>query len=73
MMSEAFKKQLVAMLMPEYENTPKHIINNMALIDSSLAAMQCMLLVRSCGHEINLEKDQLARALDMGAQRHVPP
>ena len=51
-------------------------INDVVKIDSSLAAMQLMLVARAHGYETNpiggFEKDQLAEAFDLDKERFVP-
>ncbi len=76
LMPEEVKKELMAMFMPGYENAPRHIMNDIVLIDSSLAAMQLMLVARAHGYDTNpiggFEKEQIANALGIDSERYVP-
>ncbi len=76
LMPEEVKEELMSMFMPGYENAPRHIMNDIVLIDSSLAAMQLMLVARAHGYDTNpiggFEKDQIADALGMDSERYVP-
>ncbi|QLB13313.1 pentatricopeptide repeat protein [Bisgaardia hudsonensis] len=76
LMPQEVKEQLMAMFIPEYENAPKNIMNDLVLIDSSLAAMQFMLVARAHGYDTNaiggFEKDKIANALGIDKERYVP-
>ncbi len=76
LMPEEVKQELMAVFMPEYESAPRDIMKDMVLIDSSLVAMQFMLVARAHGYDTNpmggFEKDQIADALGMDSERYVP-
>ncbi len=76
LMPEEVKQELMAVFMPEYENAPRDIMKDMVLIDSSLVAMQFMLVARAHGYDTNpmggFEKDQIADALGIDSERYVP-
>ncbi len=76
LMPEEVKQELMSMFMPEYENAPRYIMNDIVFIDSSLAAMQLMLVARNHGYDTNpiggFEKDQIADALGVDSERYVP-
>ncbi|CAM3224290.1 nitroreductase family protein [Vagococcus fessus] len=75
MPSEVRDQQLAAIL-PYYQNFTKQEMNDVVKIDSSLAAMQFMLVARAHGYDTNaiggFEADQLAEAFDMDKERYVP-
>ena len=75
-MPEEVKEELMGMFMPSYENASKEKMNDIVKIDSSLAAMQFMLVARTHGYETNpiggFEEDQLAEAFDLDPERYVP-
>ena len=60
----------------KYENAPFEVMNEIIHIDSSLAAMQLMLVARSYGYDTNAiggyKKDGLAKAFGLDEDRHVP-
>ena len=75
MPSEVRDQQLAAIL-PYYQNFTKQEMNDVVKIDSSLAAMQFMLVARAHGYDTNaiggFEADQLAEAFGMDKERYVP-
>lgn len=75
-MPEDVKKELMSFFMPAYENAPKAKMNDLVKIDSSLAAMQLMLVARAHGYDTNpiggFEEDQLAEAFGLDPERYVP-
>ncbi|WP_336251050.1 nitroreductase family protein, partial [Stomatohabitans albus] len=76
MMPEAIKQQTLSMFLPGYEQAPREVMNDIVKIDSSLAAMQFMLVARAHGYDTNpiggFETDQIAEALGLDAERYVP-
>lgn len=75
MPKEVMEQQLAAII-PYYKNLTKAEMNDVVKIDSSLAAMQFMLIARAHGYETNpiggFEADQLAEAFGMDKERYVP-
>lgn len=75
MPKEVMEQQLAAIL-PHYQNLSKAAMNDIVKIDSSLAAMQLMLVARAHGYDTNpiggFEADQLAEAFGMDKERYVP-
>ncbi|KXT59964.1 nitroreductase family protein [Lactococcus sp. DD01] len=75
MPAEVRDQQLEAII-PHYQSFSKEEMNDVVKIDSSLAAMQFMLIARAHGYETNpiggFEADQLAEAFGLGENRYVP-
>ena len=75
-MPEEVKEKQLSSIVPMYENAPFEVMNEIVHIDSSLAAMQLMLVARSCGYDTNAiggyKKDGLAKAFGLDEDRHVP-
>lgn len=75
-MPEEVKNQLIDNYIPFYEAATKQEINDIVKIDSSLAAMQLMLVARAHGYDTNpiggFEKDQLAEAFGLNPERYLP-
>ena len=63
-------------IVPYYNNFSTEKMANVVTIDTSLAAMQFMLVARAHGYETNpiggFEEDQLAEAFDLDKERYVP-
>lgn len=70
------RDQQLAAIIPHYKNFTKEQMNDVVKIDSSLAAMQFMLIARAHGYEVNpiggFEADQLAEAFDLEKERYIP-
>lgn len=75
-MSPEVRDQQLAAIIPYYKNFTRAEMNDVVKIDSSLAAMQLMLVARSHGYDTNpiggLEADQLAEAFGLEKERYVP-
>ena len=75
MPTEVRDQQLEAII-PYYQSFSKEEMNDVVKIDSSLAAMQFMLIARAHGYETNpiggFEADQLAEAFGLDENRYVP-
>ncbi|QIL46206.1 nitroreductase family protein [Vagococcus coleopterorum] len=75
-MPEEVKEQQLAAILPYYNSFTKEQMNDVVKIDSSLAAMQLMLVARTYGYDTNaiggFESDQLAEAFDLDKERFVP-
>ena len=75
-MPEEVKEKQLSSSVPMYENAPFEVMNEIVHIDSSLAAMQLMLVARSYGYDTNAiggyKKDGLAKAFGLDEDRHVP-
>lgn len=75
-MPEEVKEKQLSSIVPMYENAPFEVMNEIVHIDSSLAAMQLMLVARSYGYDTNAiggyKKDGLAKAFGLDEGRHVP-
>lgn len=70
------RDQQLAAIIPHYEKLTKEQMNDVVKIDSSLIAMQFMLVARAHGYETNpiggFEADQLAEAFGLDKERYVP-
>lgn len=75
-MPQEVRDQQLGAILPYYKNLSKQEMNDIVKIDSSLAAMQFMLVARAHGYDTNpiggFEKDQLAEAFGMDKDRYVP-
>ena len=75
-MPDEVKEKQLSSIVPMYENAPFEVMNEIVHIDSSLAAMQLMLVARSYGYDTNAiggyKKDGLAKAFGLDEDRHVP-
>lgn len=75
-MSEDDKNKSVELFNQVYKSFSKEEMNDVVKIDSSLAAMQLMLVARAHGYDTNpiggFEKDQLAEAFGLDPNRYVP-
>ena len=75
-MSEDDKNKSVELFNQVYKSFSKEEMNDVVKIDSSLAAMQLMLVARAHGYDTNpiggFEKDQLAEAFGLDPDRYVP-
>lgn len=75
-MSPEVRDQQLAAIIPYYKNFTRAEMNDVVKIDSSLAAMQLMLVARSYGYDTNpiggFEADQLAEAFGLEKERYVP-
>ena len=75
-MAPEVRDQQLAAIIPYYKNFSKEQMNDVVKIDSSLAAMQFMLVARAHGYDTNpiggFEADQLAEAVDLDKERYVP-
>lgn len=75
-MSPEVRDQQLAAIIPYYKNFTREEMNDVVKIDSSLAAMQLMLVARSHGYDTNpiggFEADQLAEAFGLEKERYVP-
>ena len=75
-MNEDDKNKSVELFNQVYKSFSKEEMNDVVKIDSSLAAMQLMLVARARGYDTNpiggFEKDQLAEAFGLDPDRYVP-
>ncbi|OGX78290.1 nitroreductase family protein [Exiguobacterium sp. SH4S7] len=75
-MPQEVRDQQLDAIIPYYKNLSKQEMNDIVKIDSSLAAMQFMLVARAHGYDTNpiggFEKDQLAEAFGLDKDRYVP-
>ncbi|WP_262122066.1 nitroreductase family protein [Anaerococcus sp. Marseille-Q5996] len=75
-MNEDDKNKSVELFNQVYKSFSKEEMNDVVKIDSSLAAMQLMLVARAHGYDTNpiggFEKDQLAEAFGLDSDRYVP-
>lgn len=75
-MPEEVKKQVLDFFVPAYKSFSKQKMNDVVKIDSSLMAMQLMLVARAHGYDTNaiggFEEDKLAAAFDLDPERYVP-
>lgn len=75
-MSPQVRDEQLAAIIPYYKNLTREAMNDVVKIDSSLAAMQFMLVARAHGYDTNpiggFEADQLAETFGMNKDRYVP-
>ena len=75
-MPEEVKKQALDFFVPAYKSFSKQKMNDVVKIDSSLMAMQLMLVARAHDYDTNaiggFEEDKLAAAFDLDPERYVP-
>lgn len=75
-MSPEVRDEQLAAIIPYYKNFTRQEMNDVIKIDSSLVAMQFMLVARSHGYDTNpiggFETDQLAEAYGLNKDRYVP-
>ncbi|MBT2732031.1 nitroreductase family protein [Carnobacterium sp. ISL-102] len=75
-MSPQVRDEQLAAIIPYYKNLTREAMNDVVKIDSSLAAMQFMLVARAHGYDTNpiggFEADQLAEAFGLNKDRYVP-
>ena len=76
LMPEDVKNDILNTFLPSYENASRKKMNDIVKIDSSLAAMQLMLVARQYGYDTNaiggFEEDKLAEAFGLDKDRYVP-
>lgn len=76
LMPAEVKEQLLTKINEVYKTYSTQQINDVVKIDSSLAAMQLMLVAKEHGYDTNpiggFEADQIAEVLGLDAQRYVP-
>ncbi len=75
-MPQEVKDVQVAKFVELYESLDRQGMNDIVKIDSSLAAMQFMLIARYYGYDTNpiggFEKDVIAEALGLDSERYMP-
>ncbi|ALV22225.1 nitroreductase family protein [Carnobacterium antarcticum] len=75
-MSPKVRDEQLAAIIPYYKNFTREEMNDVVKIDSSLAAMQFMLVARAYGYDTNpiggFEADELAEAFGLEKERYVP-
>lgn len=76
LMPEEVKQEMLEKVIPLYDNATKEQMNDIVKIDSSLAAMQFMLVAKAHGYDTNpiggFESDQIADAFGIDSERYVP-
>lgn len=75
-MPQDVRDRQLASIIPFYDNFTTAQMNDVVKVDTSLAAMQFMLVARAHGYDTNpiggFESDQLAEAFDLDKERYVP-
>ena len=75
-MPSEVRDQQIAAILPYYKSFSREKMNDVVKIDSSLAAMQLMLVARAHGYDTNpiggFEEDQVAEAVGLNKERYVP-
>lgn len=75
-MTEKVRDQLMESYIPLYKNLSKEKMNDIIKIDSSLAAMQLMLVARAHGYDTcaigGFEHDKLAETFGLDPNRYIP-
>ncbi|MDN6484615.1 MAG: nitroreductase family protein, partial [Bifidobacterium mongoliense] len=76
LMSSLMAKTKTAAIVPIYRKYSRQKMNDVVKIDSSLFAMQFMLVARSHGYDTNpiggFEEDRIAAAFGLDESRYVP-
>ncbi|MHC3757888.1 nitroreductase family protein [Staphylococcus succinus] len=76
MMPADVKDELLGKVLPYYKSLSKPEMNDIIKIDSSLAAMQFMLVARAYGYDTNpiggFERDQIAETFGYDSERYEP-
>ena len=75
-MTEDVKEQMEEAILPAYTGASKQKMNDIVKIDSSLAAMQMLLVARAHGYETcvigGFEEDVIAEEFGLDKERYVP-
>lgn len=75
-MPKLMAKTQLSVIVPTYRKYDRAKMNDVVKIDSSLFAMQFMLVARSHGYDTNpiggFEEDRIAEAFGLDAERYVP-
>lgn len=75
-MPKEVRDQQLSVIVPLYQGLSREKMNDIVKIDSSLAAMQFMLVARAHGYDTNpiggFEADRLAAAFGLDPERYVP-
>ncbi len=75
-MTEEEKNKSVELFNEVYKSFSKEEMNDVVKIDSSLVAMQLMLVARAHGYDTNpiggFDKDNLAKTFELDSNRYVP-
>ncbi|MFT8358497.1 nitroreductase family protein [Bifidobacterium aquikefiri] len=75
-MPKLMAKAQLSVIVPTYKKYSRSKMNDVVKIDSSLFAMQFMLIARSHGYDTNpmggFEEDLIAEAFELDAERYVP-
>lgn len=75
-MPKEVRDQQLGAIVPYYQALSRQAMNDVVKIDSSLAAMQFMLVARAHGYDTNpiggFEADRLAEAFGLDSERYVP-
>lgn len=75
-MPQEVRDRQLAAIVPNYQGRSQKEMNDIVKIDSSLAAMQLMLVARAHGYDTNpiggFEDDQLAEAFGLDPERYIP-
>lgn len=75
-MPEDVKEQMVEAILPAYKGASIQKMNDIVKIDSSLAAMQMLLVARAHGYETcvigGFEEDVIAEEFGLDKERYVP-
>lgn len=75
-MPKLMAKTQLSVIVPTYRKYDRAKMNDVVKIDSSLFAMQFMLVARSHGYDTNpiggFEEDRIAEAFGLDAERYIP-
>lgn len=75
-MTDEIKAQVLEAFVPFYEQASPQKMNDIVKIDTSLAAMQLMLVARAHGYDTcpigGFEQDKIAESLGLDPERYVP-
>ncbi|MCD8875403.1 nitroreductase family protein [Mammaliicoccus sciuri] len=70
------KNNMLPSILEMYKSLDRNQMKDIVNIDSSLAAMQLMLVAKSYGYETNpiggFEKDKIAETFDLDKERYIP-
>ncbi|GGO38471.1 MULTISPECIES: nitroreductase family protein [Staphylococcus] len=75
-MPQEVKDQMLPFVMDTYKNSSREVMSDIVKVDSSLAAMQLMLVAKQYGYDTNpiggFEHDKIGEAFGYDLERYVP-
>ena len=75
-MPQEVKEQMLPIVLENYKNRTRQSMNDIVKVDSSLAAMQLMLVAKQHGYDTNpiggFEHEEIGKAFGYDLERYVP-